>query len=117
MARDGACPVRAARRQGAFAHGRGRGRPSLTGRGLRHAERGDVLRDPRRDLGGIRQIAGALADGGADEDQAVDDGGGLGVAGSSSVSQLLEAKKTSCRCSSIAAEDHTLPQPVGVRSQ
>ena len=109
--------MRAARRQGALAHGDGGGRPSLTARGPRHAERGDVLRHPRRHLGRIRRIAGALADGGADEDQAVDDGGGLGVAGSSSVSQLLEAKKTSCRCSSIAAEDHTLPQPVGVRSK
>jgi hypothetical protein len=76
MARNGACPLRVARRQGALAHGRGRGRLSLTGRGPRHAERGDVLRDPRRNLGRIRRIAGALANAGADEDHAVDDGGG-----------------------------------------
>ena len=53
-------------------------KPLLTVRGPRHAERGDVLRYTRRDLAGIRRFAGSLADAGADEDNAVDNGWGRG---------------------------------------
>ncbi len=42
-------------------------------------------------------------------------GGGRSVAGSVSVSQLLEAVKSSPRSRSAATDDHTFPQPLRER--
>ena len=44
-------------------------------------------------------------------------GGGMGVLGSSSVSQLLDVKKMNSRSRSTLTGDQTLPQPVSVLSK